>query len=624
MTMAAGVAQEGQTIEPFFSLPPGLLASENLTRQVGLAASSAESPFEGEPQYDRLFEGLARALHAQSPRHVLLAGERGVGQSAVMVEFARQAAAGKFPFLQQKQIISANARFVPRDISRAAIDWLFSRIGIEPELVVCLDGLCSLLHSDADNRLRFFGALARSHCRVIGLVSPQEFEDCFAGHPDSLEFFTAITIQEPDVHVATKLLVHMARGLEQSYGVTIDRAAIHRAVGLADSYVLHERLPLKALRLLHRECDDIRFDRTQLGRERLCVTEEDIVRRISSVSGIPEHTLSGVGESADYRASLNELIIGQDQAVGEIATELGLIKAGLTDRSKPASVMLFAGPTGTGKTEMAKVLARLYSASKRLKTYTLGNFAEPHSVSGIIGVPAGYVGHDQGGRLVNDLNSDPYGVFLFDEADKAHPDVLQPLLNLFDEGWINDQRGVRAYADRAIFILTTNVGQRQLVEMFREGKSVEEVTATMKETLSRIRHAKADRPIFTPEFLARLRRVVIFRPLDCLAMTGITRKLLRELVVDWQVKRSKELIISQAICEQIAQEAHRRNDASKDREGGRVVHKLIADVVQTALQRAIGRDPSRYQRSRRITIDLADQTLSGERARSLECVVSFI
>ena len=98
--------------------------------------------------------------------------------------------------------------------------------------------------------------------------------------------------------------------------------------------------------------------------------------------------------------------------------------------------MLFVGQTGTGKTEMAKALARLYSSSKRLKTFTLGNFSEPHSVSGLIGVPAGYVGHDQGGRLINDLNADPYSVFLLDEADKSHPDVMQPFLNLFDEGWI--------------------------------------------------------------------------------------------------------------------------------------------------------------------------------------------
>src|SRR5260221_5477749 len=128
---------------------------------------------------------------------------------------------------------------------------------------------------------------------------------------------------------------------------------------------------------------------------------------------------------------MRKAIIGQDHAERYVARELGLIKGGMTDPNKLASVIMFVGQTGMGKTEMAKALARFYSTSKRLKTYTLGNCVEPHSVATIIGVPPGYVGSDRGGRLVNELNADPYGVFLLDEADKAHPDVLQPFLKLF-------------------------------------------------------------------------------------------------------------------------------------------------------------------------------------------------
>src|SRR4029077_20166302 len=183
----------------------------------------------------------------------------------------------------------------------------------------------------------------------------------------------------------------------------------------------------------------------------------------------------GIAERSDYEQGLREVIFGQDHAVRAVATELGLIKAGMTDPNKPASVMLLLGQTGTGKTEMAKALARFYSTSKRLKTYTLGNCVEPHSVSTIIGVPPGYVGTDQGGRLINELNADPYCVFLLDEADKAHPDVLQPFLNLFDEGWVCDQRGVKGYADKSIFILTTNVGQRMIADMVQQGKDMSEI-----------------------------------------------------------------------------------------------------------------------------------------------------
>ncbi len=280
----------------------------------------------------------------------------------------------------------------------------------------------------------------------------------------------------------------------------------------------------------------------------------------------------------------------------------GSIKAGMVDNGKPASVMLFIGQTGTGKTEMAKALAKLYSSSKRLKTFTLGNFSEPHSVSGIIGVPPGYVGHELGGRLVNELNADPYGVFLLDEADKAHPDVMQPFLNLFDEGWINDQKGNRAYANRAIFILTTNVGQRQLADMCRSGKSIEEITSTMKETLSRIRHSKSNRPVFTAEFLARVKRVVVFRTLGEDAMIAIARRMVSDMNSEWRAKRQKSLVIPETLIASIGRRAFEIDDKAQGREGGRIVRRLLADTVEAPIQAAISAAAEDYRRYGRIVL----------------------
>jgi ATP-dependent Clp protease ATP-binding subunit ClpC len=474
---------------------------------------------------------------------------------------------------------------------------IFQQIAENEDLILCIEGFASLADRDRliDNRRGNLFAISRLRCRVVGLISPREYDELFGNWPDAADLFNVIDVPEPDIPVATAVVMQLAAGLEQEYQVTIEPGAVRQAVTLSNTYILNERLPHKALNILHAECEDLAFERTQLGSERNRITEADVVRRVGSITDIPESTLTGVAENIDYAEGLRQFIAGQEHAVIEVGTELALIRAGLTDPGKPASVMMFIGQTGTGKTELAKAVARFYASSKTVKTYTLGNFIEPHSVSGIIGVPPGYVGHDSGGRLINELNAEPYSVFLLDEADKAHPDVMQPFLNLFDEGWIYDQRGVKACADKSIFILTTNVAQRQIGEMCREGKSIDEITARIKETLSQIRHGKSNRPVFTSEFLARIRRFIVFRSLDEEGMIGVARILDRKMTRDWQARRSRSLHISEELVCSIAKRAHAENEKVNGGEGGRLIRKLFADYVETAIQTAISNRPDEYR-----------------------------
>ena len=509
-------------------------------------------------------------------------------------------------FPAAKRLLAVDARYTAPEDARARLAAIFAHTGGHPELVVCLDGLAGLLGDrDGANKAAFLGGLRAARCHVLATLTPHEYDDLAGGDPGFAEFFSRVDAPEPDPETAFRLVTVFARDLATQYGLQIDDEAARKAVSLTADFVFSDQLPAKALKALTRACEDADYDRRHKGRVGTRVTADDVVRVVADQTGIPADTLLGLADRTDYEAALRGMVFGQDHAVREAATELGLIRAGMTDPTKPAAVMLFLGQTGTGKTELAKALARVYSASGRLRTYALGNCVEPHSVATIIGVPPGYVGSDRPGRLVAELQADPYGVFLLDEADKAHPDVLQPFLNLFDEGWVSDQRGQRAYGTRSVFVLTTNVGQRMIADMHREGKSVAEITTRMKEALGQIRHGKSDRPVFTPEFLARIKRVIVFRPLDQKAMTEVARTQLAALSRAWAEVRGRTLDAPDGLAEYLGAAAHRTDERAGGKEGGRVVRKLVSDWVEAPLLRAMATDPDGYRTSRRVTLAFA-------------------
>jgi ATP-dependent Clp protease ATP-binding subunit ClpC len=580
-----------------FQFPEHLIACDDLTYYSANSGDSAHYPYDGVQVYEQLFDRICRVLHRREANHLFLVGERGVGATFIPVELARRAIRGQIRFLAKCRIIRINVHLIPPDESRQRLLAILHFVAQFQDIILCIEGLATLLRGDRGeaHKQLLLSYLADARIRIIGILTPRDYEDLAADDPDYTEFFSRIDVPEPDVPTAIKLVTHFAQSLAHRYTLDIDASAINAAVRLTADYILSDKLPSKAIRVLRSLCEDFDYERTQNNAPMRPLIAEDVIRTISNLTGVPEETLIGIAGQSDYETGLKDWIIGQDEAVAEVAIELGLIKAGMTDSSKPASVLLFLGQTGTGKTEMAKALAKLYSTTRRLRTYTLGNCVESHSVSTLIGVPPGYVGHDRGGRLIKELNADPYCVVLLDEADKAHPDVLQPLLNVFDEGWIEDQRGVKGYAQNAIFILTTNVGQRMISELSAEGKTAPEIAARMKETLSQIRHTKSDRPVFTPEFLARIKKIIVFKPLTADAMDGIMRKLVRELCELWQTKRGKTLIISNNLVDWLAAEAHQRNEESKGKEGGRIARKLLSDFIESPLQREIARSPDSYR-----------------------------
>jgi ATP-dependent Clp protease ATP-binding subunit ClpA len=630
-----------------------------------------------------LLESLARGLSRRRCRHVLVTGSRGVGKTTLVCELARRAAAGEIPCLQDSRFLWVDCQDVSSEESRGRFAALLTCLSDYPDLIVCLDGLGSLLRAEGGvtNKSLLRTALRHPQRRIIGVVTQWDFDELLASEAEILDVCTRVEVPEPDETLTLDIVRQAARQLEADYQCLISPEALERSVTLSGRYIWNQCFPTKAIRVLERACEDAAYltvaasgapgshaprgnprgdalrrvqqgeahtstspasvhtcgatreaellgmrCQAELGTEVNGTTDEtngtrsvpatlsadDVIRVVSEISRVPVETLTGDIDDTDYEQILGSAVVGQDEAVSSVASELRLIKAGITDPGKPASVMLFCGLNGVGKTELAKRLAEIYSTSKRLQIYTMGNFVEAHSVSGIIGVPAGYVGHDQGGRLINDLNADPYGVFLLDEIEKSHPDVLKPFLNLFDEGWIVDQKGVKAYADRAIFILTSNAGYEAISQMHQDKRPMADIVEHVKSSLARVRNERSGQPVLSQAFLARIKRIQIFNPLTEPAMLGITRILLNRVQNTWLTHRGKTIVVSDELVQHIAAQGQAINVKSGGREGGRGIRRLIAELVEDRIQLAAIRSKAGYARCRTIRLTLKASAATNE------------
>lgn len=567
------------------------------------------------PLTDRMIRGLFSAKRS----HLLLVGEPGVGRTALAQHLLGLISSGSVAFLKNATVRAIDCRELQSSDGALSAPAMAAVIHEQTSGVVMLDNLGAVvrLWPRVACQMLFARLLQSKSVQYVVVMTTKEFDALLANELDILERFTLVQIPEPDEQTAVRIAYAMADSIQRKSGIAIEPIAIERAVKLSAKYVWSQRLPKKAIQVLEEASENIAFEMAQCGGSLRSVAAEDVVRVISEASTIPVATLSGDIDDTKYEDILQASVVGQSDAVHAVAIELRLIRAGITEPDKPASVMLFCGQNGVGKTELAKKLAEIYSASKRLHVYTMGNFVEPHSVSGLIGVPAGYVGHDEGGRLVNDLLADPYGVFLIDEIEKAHPDVMKPFLNLFDEGWILDQRGVKAYAERAIFILTSNAGYEAISQMHQDRRPMHEIAEHVKRTLQMVRHERSSQPVLSTAFLARIKRIIVFNPLSEDSMIGIARILAEQSVKRWLEFRNKTVCIPASLVEQIGRIAYKRNEQSGGREGGRGVRRLIDDLVEDPIQRAAISRKHRFQQCGLIQLTLRTDESSLETTGAL-------
>lgn len=552
---------------------------------------------------DKVISEIGRIFFRKQKKNIVLSGDKGIGKTSVMYALLNKIQKGGLKFLKGIPIIYFNINDIPNSELSSKVIRILNYMDENYKRIYFVDGFSKLYFSNPD---MVKTCLKKNKYNFVGIVNSEEFSDLnreIANINDSFEF---LQISEPSEADVKKILSEICIELKEEYGITIESELIDKIYKLCEDFLLSERFPSKAINIMRLACSDLAYKNSNLEAKDniLTLKKEDIGNQISQITELPMDLILGTGEGKDFVQLLNKAVMGQERAVDKVAERLNLIQSGMVDKNKPPAVFLFIGLSGTGKTELATEIAKVYSSSRKLITYAMENFKDRHNVSGIIGTSAGYIGYEEGGRLINDLNKDPYSVVLFDEIEKAHPDIWDPFLELFDKGCIRDLRGNLAYGNKAFFILTSNIGYEKISVMINQNKSIEEIEKVIQNELYAAEHAETKQKCFRPEFIGRISRlggIVVFSPLSYNALRDITKKVVCNMCKEWTESRESNLIVDDNVIDFIASKAYeenkeglssmeystRLNNATVAYKGGRIVFSLIDVHIKGALVKSM-------------------------------------
>jgi ATP-dependent Clp protease ATP-binding subunit ClpA len=520
---------------------------ERLGRDLTKQASTEQlTPLIGRDREIRL---LMQTLMLKDRNNPILIGDSGVGKTTIVGGLAQRIVDGKVPpELKDKRLIELSASsLVAGTKYRGEFEERLLKVLEEAEtsgnVILFIDEMHLLIGTGraADGSIDAAGilkpALAGGRLRCIGATTPQEYR--LIEKDAAMERrLRPIIIEEPSSEEALEILKGMRELYEQHHHATITDEAIQASVNLSVQYLPNLRLPDKACSILDEACSQARvfFMENEMENEQQqmdvvpLITAPMIAEVISARTGIPVRAPGQ--EERDRLLSLDTRlrarVIGQDEAIGRVTQAIQVARAGLKPHNRPAGVFLFLGPTGVGKTELARALAsEVFGSDEHLIRVDMSEYMEKHAVSRMIGAPPGYVGYDQEGQLTGKLRRRPHCVVLLDEVEKAHPEVFDLFLQVFDAGRLTDAQGHTVDAQHAIWIMTSNVGTDMLGRSMPSG-----FHAAIKgtgEEMQRERLMERLRQTFRPEFLNRIDEVVIFHPLDRAQALAITRLQTNEL-----------------------------------------------------------------------------------------------
>jgi len=463
-------------------------------------------------------ELLIEVLLRHGKNNALLLGEAGVGKTAVAEKLAGDIAAGNVPeVLLGKRLVELNVGTLVagtkyRGEFEEKLQAVITEVQLAGNIILLIDEFHTLMgagavedgSTDASDILK--PALARGEITCIGITTENEYMKFVEPDGALVRRFQIIRVEEPTSEQSFQILEGIKGKFEAHHNLKVRSDHLHIIIDLCVRYLSSRKFPDKAIDVLASVAS-----RAQLrGVE---ITADLIAEIVGDMVGVPITSLQSpeAQQLTNLEMILSERVVGQADAIQAVARAVRLSRVGLNDERKPIGIFLFTGPTGVGKTELARSLAEVvFGSEKALIRFDMSEFSEKHSVSRLIGSPPGYIGYDEAGQLTQSLREHPYSVILFDEVEKAHPDVFDLFLQLFDEGRLTDTHGRSIDGRHAIFILTSNIGSTHFVTKSSISFQHEQVSTRQVNTqviLTDIRQH------FRAEFLNRIDQIVIFNQL---------------------------------------------------------------------------------------------------------------